>query len=249
VSRDALYSALLRLDSAIAGALEVTPDTLDEWRELARVALRLAVGDEDTLYREFNLVSFRTSRLKVRGERLPPDAERFEKGRGQAIAKLRAAVDLTEARLQALVDEEPATPRPVALGDLHPWVAKAAGAVWASGYRKSAVRDAAIAVEVELRRKIGATGGTGHGLVAGAFGTADPTPQQPRLRFAGYQRGTDAWTNAHVGAGSFGQGCMMRIRNLVIHDDEDWPEPELFDALAALSLLARWIDAAHVEFA
>lgn len=44
---------------------------------------------------------------------------------------------------------------------------------------------------------------------------------------------------------SFGQGCMKRIRNLYVHGHEP-SEDEALEALAALSLLARWIDEAAV---
>ncbi len=45
---------------------------------------------------------------------------------------------------------------------------------------------------------------------------------------------------------SFGRGCMMRVRNLYSHGHEP-TEQEALEALAALSLLARWIDDAGVE--
>lgn len=56
----------------------------------------------------------------------------------------------------------------------------------------------------------------------------------------------DAWKNAHEGAGAFGRGCFMRIRNLYTHDQGQDEQSDL-EAMAALSLLARWIDAAHVD--
>lgn len=40
---------------------------------------------------------------------------------------------------------------------------------------------------------------------------------------------------------AFGRGCMMRIRNLYTHGQEP-SEQEALEALAALSLLARWCD-------
>jgi hypothetical protein len=45
---------------------------------------------------------------------------------------------------------------------------------------------------------------------------------------------------------NFGRGCMMRIRNLLEHSDEPIDQQEALECLAALSLLARWIDDAVV---
>jgi hypothetical protein len=60
--------------------------------------------------------------------------------------------------------------------------------------------------------------------------------------------GSDDWNSAHDGAAHFGRGCMLRIRNLYTHRGgaDDWEDLE---ALTALSLLARWIDAARVDCA
>ena len=57
--------------------------------------------------------------------------------------------------------------------------------------------------------------------------------------------GSDGWKSAHDGAGAFGRGCFLRIRNLYTHHDGDVEQEDL-EALAALSLLARWIDSAAV---
>jgi hypothetical protein len=45
----------------------------------------------------------------------------------------------------------------------------------------------------------------------------------------------------------FAQGCMMRIRNLFEHHDDEPSEQVALECLAALSLLARWIDEAEVR--
>jgi hypothetical protein len=48
---------------------------------------------------------------------------------------------------------------------------------------------------------------------------------------------------------NFGKGCMMGIRNVVSHDTSE-PQPEIaLEQLAALSILARWIDAASLQTA
>lgn len=44
----------------------------------------------------------------------------------------------------------------------------------------------------------------------------------------------------------FGQGCMMRIRNLLEHYEHEVSPEEELEYLHTLSLLARWIDEAEV---
>jgi Protein of unknown function (Hypoth_ymh) len=83
-------------------------------------------------------------------------------------------------------------------------------------------------------------------LVGSVFSASDPTPDTPRLRFDGFDPvGSDGWKSAHDGAAAFGRGCFLRIRNLYTHHEGDTDQEDL-EALAALSLLARWIDGAEV---
>lgn len=87
--------------------------------------------------------------------------------------------------------------------------------------------------------------GSSASLVASAFSPADPKPDAPRLRVSGFDPvGSDQWKSAHEGAGAFGRGCFLRIRNLYTHHDGETDHEDL-EALAALSLLARWIDIAE----
>jgi Protein of unknown function (Hypoth_ymh) len=105
---------------------------------------------------------------------------------------------------------------------------------------------AASAIENWLRAKTEVHQGSIASLAASAFSSADPTPGAPRLRFPGFDPvGSDDWKSAHDGAGAFGRGCFLRIRNLYTHHDGE-AEQENLEALAALSLLARWIDSAEV---
>jgi hypothetical protein len=131
---------------------------------------------------------------------------------------------------------------------LHPWVARAAASLWETGHRRQAVEEAARSIETHLRARLNVDGGTGARLVTDAFTTSDPRPGRPRLRFRQVAPRSESWTNAHEGAMSFGRGCMMRVRNMYTHGHEP-AEHEPQEALAALSLLARWIDDAEVEVA
>jgi hypothetical protein len=135
-------------------------------------------------------------------------------------------------------------------GKLHPWVWKAAAKLWDDGHRPQAVISAASAIfDVELPAKMGVPRGpSAAGFVGQIFSTKDPTATDPRLRFPGLVKGSPDWTNAHEGAGSLGRACAMGIRNVTTHGSH--PDEQLaLEALAALSLLARWIDEATVETA
>jgi hypothetical protein len=106
---------------------------------------------------------------------------------------------------------------------------------------------AATAVEQRLRLKLEAHQGSAASLAGSVFSTKEPAPEQSRLRFDGFDpEGSDAWINAHEGAAAFARGCMMRIRNLYTHN-AGADELEDLEALASLSLLARWIDTSSVE--
>ena len=85
-------------------------------------------------------------------------------------------------------------------------------------------------------------------LVQEAFSQSDPAPKRPRLRFPMIQ---DEGTRESMTQGtlSFGVGCFQAIRNPVGHlpnEEHELSEQEALERLAALSLLARWIDQANL---
>lgn len=127
---------------------------------------------------------------------------------------------------------------------LHPWIAGAVAGLWDSGHHRQAVDEATRAIEIRLKALTGSHQ-TGTPLVTDAFNPELPKAGVRRLRFERFEEGTPAWTDAQEGAMAFARGCMMRIRNLQEHD-ELWDEREALESLAALSLLARWIESATV---
>lgn len=153
--------------------------------------------------------------------------------------------------LQAVVEdleEKGAAPRLPGIDprQMHPWVADPAAGLWRDGHRQQAVQAAATAVETWLRAKAQVHQGSSASLVASLFAPTDSSPGSPRLRFRDLGPvGSDGWKSAHEGAGAFGRGCMLRIRNRYTHHTGSNAEEDL-EALAALSLLARWIDEAEL---
>lgn len=153
-----------------------------------------------------------------------------------AVAIVEGAIHELELRAEVGPELQP--------GSLHPWIAGAVAGLWDSGHYRQAVDEATRAIEVRLKAMTGSHQ-TGTPLVTDAFNPAPPRAGERRLRFAQFEEGTPAWKDAHEGAMSFARGCMMRIRNLVEHD-EGWDEREALESLAALSLLARWTESATV---
>lgn len=129
---------------------------------------------------------------------------------------------------------------------LHRWVWEAAVSLWDDGYRREAIQKAATQVNLELQHKLGREDIDGTPLLEQAFSSEDPSPGKPRLRFPGLRPGTPRFKNAHLGAKSFGQGCFMAIRNLATHALDNPSEQVGLEHLAALSVLARWIEEAEV---
>jgi Protein of unknown function (Hypoth_ymh) len=135
----------------------------------------------------------------------------------------------------------------ISAADLHPIVWNAAARLWDGGHFRQAVESAATAVDDSLRAKLGRSDIRGAALIAQAFTKEEPEPGKPRLRFSHLDpNDRDTWTNAHLGAMHFGTGCMMGIRNLVAHSPDEIDPQIALEQLAALSVLARWIDATIV---
>ncbi len=136
-------------------------------------------------------------------------------------------------------------------GHLHPLIWTAASAQWSTGHRHEAVLAAAKAVNSRLQEKLGRRDLSDLKLVREAFGEKPPEPGRPRLRFPQI---ADEQTRKSMreGAMSFGAGCFQAIRNPLGHlpnEEHELDEQQALERLAALSLLLRWIDDAHLETA
>ena len=128
---------------------------------------------------------------------------------------------------------------------LHPWVWDAVATLWDSGHYEPAVHEAAKAVELRTQLKVGRRDLHGKDLYAQAFSVKEPASKMPRLRFLHIDRDErpDDWTSAHEGTMHLGMACAQGIRNPQAHPSDDITEQEALEQLAALSVLARWVDA------
>ncbi len=132
------------------------------------------------------------------------------------------------------------------VGDLHDAVSKASEPRWRTGHLHGAVLAAAKAVNAMLQRKLDRYDIAEVALVQEAFSRNAAAEGRPRLRFPGIE---DEKTRESMqqGALSFGVGCFQAIRNPVGHlpdEQHELSEQDALERLAALSLLARWIEQA-----
>ena len=136
-----------------------------------------------------------------------------------------------------------AEPPNLAADQLHPRVWDGAVHFWGDDGYDAAVQTAAFAVAELTRRKIGCHDLDGEELYAELFSTDAPQPGAPRLRFPDfdYSEEPQRWTAAHEGARRFGMGCAHNIGDPDAHLFST-TEQEALEKLAALSVLARWVD-------
>ena len=131
---------------------------------------------------------------------------------------------------------------------MHPWVWGVAASLWDDGYRREAVQAAATSVfDSHLPAKLGVPSGTQPKDLANAFSTDPPKAGQPRLRLPGHTQGDKNWTSAHDGAKFLGFACAAGVRNIATHSVAQPDEQVALEALAAMSLFARWADEATID--
>jgi hypothetical protein len=131
---------------------------------------------------------------------------------------------------------------------MHRWVWEAAKPQWSSGHLAEAVSAATRSINSRLQQKLGRRDVSELRLVREAFTLNPPTPAAKRLRVM-EDDGSDTYKSLHQGILSFGSGCFQAIRNPLAHLDPggvEISEQEALERLAALSLLARWVDDAVV---
>ncbi|WEH34798.1 TIGR02391 family protein [Streptomyces sp. AM 4-1-1] len=130
---------------------------------------------------------------------------------------------------------------------MHPWVWQGAGALWQSSHFREAVTAAARKVNAETQNKVQRRDLSETKLFQNAFSLAPPKEGEHRLRLM-EDDGGDTFRSVHRGAMAFADGCYAGIRNPNSHEDglPELPEHEALEQLAALSVLARWVDKAAV---
>ena len=166
-----------------------------------------------------------------------------------AAQRLVGILTQTERRQSIMGNKGPA----LVASALHPWVWNAAVGLWDDGHYGSAVFEAAKILEHRTQVKLEPSSLIGSELFRKAFSLEPPRPDEPRLRLThidSEQEGSThskSWTAAHEGARHFGMGCAEGIRNPQAHGSDTIVEQDALEQLAALSVLARWVDTSEVS--
>lgn len=130
---------------------------------------------------------------------------------------------------------------------LHPWVWGGAKSLWQSGHHREAVEGASKKLNAETQKKVGRRDISETDLFKQAFSTDAPAPGKARLRRRPND-GSRTFESIQRGAMSFAEGIFAGIRNPFSHEaDQELSEQETLEYLAALSVLARWVDKAEVD--
>lgn len=132
---------------------------------------------------------------------------------------------------------------------LHPWVWEGARSLWQSGHYREAVEGSIRKLNAETQNKIGRRDLSEDDLFKQAFSEQPPAPNSPRLHRM-KDDSSKTFKSAQRGARSLAEGIFAGIRNPLAHESEvDMPEQQALEYLAALSVLARWVDESSLETA
>jgi hypothetical protein len=101
-------------------------------------------------------------------------------------------------------------------------------------------------VNAETQNKIGRCDVTETALFRQAFSLDPPEPGKPRLRL-GEDDGSPTFRSVHRGVMAFAEGGYAMLRNPGSHEpQDDLPEIQALEQLAAFSVLARSVDRAVI---
>lgn len=129
----------------------------------------------------------------------------------------------------------------MAADSLHSLVWESASGRWASGHYADAVQRAASSLNEQVQFRVGRRDISDSQLMKEAFSLSAPEPGKSRLRWAGNDADQTV-KSMRVGILQFAQGAFSAIRNPATHSTDDMERQEALEQLAALSILARWIE-------
>lgn len=161
----------------------------------------------------------------------------------EASIRAREALVRAEEVRQHLGEDAP----DLSAAELHPWVWSGAKSLWQSGHYREAVEGAIKKVNAETQNKVGRRDVSETNLFKQAYSTDDAVPGKARLRRMGPDA-SDTYKSVQRGAMAFAEGVFAGIRNPLSHEaGQELSEQEALEYLAALSVLARWVDESEVE--
>lgn len=161
----------------------------------------------------------------------------------EASIRAREALVRAEEVRQNLGENAPA----LSAAELHEWVWGGAKSLWQSGHYREAVEGAIRKLNAETQNKVGRRDASETDLFKQAFTTDAARPGKARLRRMLPDTG-DTYKSVQRGAMAFAEGVFAGIRNPLSHEaDQELSQQEALEYLAALSVLARWVDGSDIE--
>lgn len=131
---------------------------------------------------------------------------------------------------------------------LHEDVWEAAARRWEAGNFSDAVQRAATFLNARIQDETGRHDLSDSELMREVFSLSPPAPRKPRLIWPGVD--TDLSVRAmRVGLLSYSQGIFSAIRNITTHSVNEIAPQVALEQLAALSVMARWVDGCELIFA
>lgn len=131
--------------------------------------------------------------------------------------------------------------------ELHPWIWSGASSLWQSGHYREAIEGAIKKLNAEAQNKVERRDVSETDLFKQAFSMDDPKLGKARLRRI-RDDGSDTYKSVQRGAMIFAEGVFAGICNPLAHEaNQELSEQEALEYLAALSVLARWVDQSQTE--
>lgn len=163
----------------------------------------------------------------------------------EAAIRAKAELERQEEVRKNLGDDAPE----LSAANLHPWVWDGASSLWHSGYFREAVEGAIRKLNAEAQNKLGRRDVSETDLFNQAFSEQPAAAKNPRLHRMP-DDGSKTFKSVQRGARMFAEGVFAGIRNPLAHEaDQEMPEQQALEYLAALSVLARWVDESSLEVA
>ncbi len=160
-------------------------------------------------------------------------------------AAIRAREELV--REQEVKENLGENPPELSAAKLHDWVWSGAKSLWQSGHYREAVEGAIKKLNAEAQNMVGRRDVSETDLFKQAFSLDAPAAGKPRLRRMPSD-GSKTYDSVQRGAMNLAEGMFAGIRNPLSHEaGQELSEQEALEYLAALSVLARWVDASEVE--
>lgn len=209
---------------------------------------QVTVSDRETLAKQWEVVERILDRA-VQGWRdkvvQPGDSDSEWLPMRMAALRAREALARADEIRKNLGDDAPE----LSAANLHTWVWGGASSLWHSGHFREAVEGAIRKLNAETQNKLGRRDVSETDLFNQAFSEQPAAAKNPRLHRMP-DDGSKTFKSVQRGARMFAEGVFAGIRNPLAHEaDQEMPEQEALEYLAALSVLARWVDESTLDVA